>query len=127
MKTFSYNDVLRNIPNDTLYIALFDYARSKGVPIYHDTSKRDYEEYPNISFSCYHLTPNKSTDRDSCTWINYEKFFEYCDNWNKIKDIEIKLNDNYNAIIKDGVVLVGCQTFEFEAIRKLYDAINEQS
>ena len=45
------------------------------------------------------------------------------DLYNIKKEVKVKLNDDYTAIIKHGVVQVGCQDFSFEAIEKLYNEI----
>jgi hypothetical protein len=39
--------------------------------------------------------------------------------------LEVKLNDEYTAVIENGKVKVGCQTFEFERIEALYNAVKE--
>lgn len=36
---------------------------------------------------------------------------------------EVDLNDEYKAIIKNKIVKVGCQTFSFNSIERLYTAI----
>lgn len=40
---------------------------------------------------------------------------------------KIRLNNNYMAEIKDGIVKVDCAEFTFDAIKKLYKAIKKQS
>ena len=122
MRTFQENDCLGNIPNAEIYWQLFEYAKSKGVPVYDRTEKSDSADYPNIFFDGDDLCGLiKDSDR-VLNWITFEQFFEYCDNWSKCQPAKIKLNDEYTAEILDGKVKVCRQYFTFEAIEELYKA-----
>ena len=39
------------------------------------------------------------------------------------QEITVELNENYSAIVNALGVQVGCQRFEFQAIKKLYEAV----
>ena len=41
------------------------------------------------------------------------------------ENIIIPLNDNYKAVVSDKEVNVGCQTFDFEVVEKLWNAVCE--
>lgn len=123
MRTFQENDCLGNIPNAEMYAALIDYAKSNGVPVYYDTSKEGYTDWPNIIFNDKELCGNHTEYGSAIrNWITFEQFFECCNNWRKCQPAKVKLNDEYTAEILDGKVKVGCQYFTFEAIEELYKA-----
>lgn len=124
-KSFEQGMTLGKIPNQEIYGQLLDYAKSKDVPIYYGSSADNFDAYPNITFDsnnqlCGNYANYGDTGRN---WITFEQFFEYCDNWEDNQPVKIKLNSEYTAEIINGKVKVGCQTFEFDAIKKLYNAI----
>jgi len=123
-ETFKQGIALGKIPNKEIYWQLIDYAKIKGVPVYSDTSINSFDEYPNITFDIGEICGNcdgyGSTNKK---WITFEQFFNYCDNWKDNQPVKVQLNSQYSAEIIDGKVKVGCKTFEFDAIEKLYNAI----
>lgn len=55
------------------------------------------------------------------TTITFDKFLSL----KKELEIEIKLNDEYTAIISKDNVKVGCQTFPLSVIQELYNALKK--
>jgi len=123
-KTFQERMALGKIPNAEIYQQLIDYAKSKGVPVFKHCSSIHISDFPNLSFNNKEICGNGGNyGSSSKDWITFEQFFEYCDNWKDSQPVKIKLNSEYSAEIINGKVKVGCQTFEFDAIEKLYNAI----
>lgn len=79
------------------------------------------EEYPRryLVADC-DLYAEKSKDMDLMSWKYAvpvpEKRFE---------DITIKLNDEYEAVVSEEDVTVGCQSFSFKKVEELYQAVKK--
>lgn len=136
MRTFEkYTHCL--FPNKELYWQAFQYAKSKGVPVW-DGQKDSYSafvvsflfnEYPVIYLdeeSLCGLPEDHSCPKEK--EITIAQFFEYCDNWQKLKPVELQLTSDYKAVINkdDKTVKVGCQTIPFDKINELHKLINAQ-
>ena len=128
MQTFRNDYVLTGIPNAEIYQQLVDYAKSKGVPVYKETVKEEYPRWPNLAFVSSELFSSELCGNcgvEGKEIITFEQFFQYCDNWSKCQPVTVKLNDDYTAKIEGNTVKVGCQTFEFEAIERMYNAMKK--
>jgi hypothetical protein len=55
------------------------------------------------------------------SWINYDEVVE------KPNEIEVKLNESYNATVREDTIRVGCQTFPISIIDDLVKAKKELS
>lgn len=125
-RTFQQDDAILDIPSAGIFWQLYEYAKSKGVPIYNNVSMSDYSEYTGITMFNTELcgtiaTKEKQYDKNA---ITFEQFFEYCDNWREYQPKKLKLNDEYTAEILDGRIKVGCQYITFERIKELYQMIH---
>jgi hypothetical protein len=78
LKTFRVNDVCK-FPNAELYWQAFEYAKSKGVPVYENTYQSDFEIYPSIRFSDDELSGDGTKNPEQL--ITIPEFFQNCDNW----------------------------------------------
>jgi hypothetical protein len=78
LKTFRVNDVCE-FPNAELYWQAFEYAKSKGVPVFRPL-KEDFGTY-----HCIGLHPDSElcgyVDASSYNEITIPEFFQFCDNW----------------------------------------------
>ena len=112
-----------------IYAGLLEYAKSKGVPVYPDTSFKTFTSFPNLIFSGREICGNCSKALSSYhNSITVEEFYEYCNNYSAVLGIQtpIKLTRDYNAQFeKEGVVTVGCQQIPYEAIKQVYNRIIE--
>lgn len=126
MKTFE-KDTHCFFGTEELYRAAFNYAKSKGVPVQNNLL-RDYSQhqYPRLLYS-YGYIGGYVNDIDFGNEITIAQFFEYCDNWEKCKPVELQLNDEYKAVVnkEDKTVKVGCQYFSFDKINELHKLINQ--
>lgn len=126
-KTFSKDDLTYLIPNEQMFEALIDYAKSNGVPVYNGTSVSSYKEYKRLVFTGVHICGCDTTRR--LNPITIDQFIEYCDNWMELKGRNLlQLNEQYTAEInrENKEVKVGCQTIPFEKIDELHKLIHEQ-
>lgn len=129
-KTFTKDDEIAVDCKGSLALKKFlvEYALSKNVPVFRDTLEHIREgngSFPNVTWSNRELCGTYSSSdsmNNGKTWISVEKFMEYCDNWVDCKSVEFRLNNEYTAEINkiSKTVKVGCQTFSFEVIEKLY-------
>lgn len=78
LRTFRVNDVCK-FPNAELYWQAFEYAKSKGVPVYENTYPSDFETYPSIKFSDDELSGDGTKNPEQL--ITIPEFFQNCDNW----------------------------------------------
>lgn len=78
LRTFRVNDVCK-FPNAELYWQAFEYAKSKGVPVYENTYQSDFETYPSITFSDDELSVDGTKNPEQL--ITIPEFFQNCDNW----------------------------------------------
>ena len=124
MRTFEHRDHCK-FESKELYAAALDYARAKGVSIYKLCGIESFYEYPCIAFVRGELCGSKRIGGDR--EITIAQFFEYCDNWEKCKPVELQLNDEYKAVVnkEDKTVKVGCQYFSFDKINELHKLINQ--
>lgn len=92
----------------------------------------DFEEYPYVNIDDEtDETPNiylisKDYTADNGTPIKeVKKLKDILIKYEKRKEIKVTLNSQYIAIVKKDHVKVGCQTFSFEKVEELYNAIEE--
>lgn len=126
MRTFK-QDTNCLFPNKELFWQAYEYAKTKGVPVYVSVTPDDYDAgYTGIVFNREELCGRKASLTKS--EITIAQFFEYCDNWEKLKPVELQLTGDYKAVINkdDKTVKVGCQTIPFDKINELHKLINAQ-
>jgi len=90
--------------------------------------KNHFTAYPVIYYDgrrCLGLEKHYACPKEA--EITIAQFFEYCDNWEKLKPVELQLTSDYKAVINkdDKTVKVGCQTIPFGKINKLHKLINQ--
>lgn len=124
--TFVENCRLIKIKNRHLYEMLIIYARSKGVPIYKETSE-DFWEKMGLDLIFIHNNIcgiNREINEENQISISIEQWFEYCDNW----DLQSRLDKigDYNTFLDMGVLKVGCQIITFTEIQRIIDIIGEE-
>ena len=79
LRTFRVNDVCK-FHNAELYEQAIEYARSKGVPVFSESKKSSFREFPNIFFKyigCLVGCANGEGYNEITIW----EFFQFCDNW----------------------------------------------
>jgi len=129
MKTFTGDRITVFCINSKMQQFLLNYAKLKGVQIYHgerniDDPKSYFSEWPNLLFSEYGLcgdrSPLTSTNND---FISIETFIEYCDNWLALQKSEIQLNYYHKAIIdkENKVVNISGRIITFDKVEELYN------
>jgi hypothetical protein len=64
----------------------------------------------------------ESNRNSSCKELSVPEFLAHLET---LKTVKVKLNDKYTAEIKEGKVVVGCQTIEFAPILELAEKIRE--
>ena len=119
MKKYSVLNVTKNQRR-----AVFAVAKELGYSIYPATEEfANIEEYPNLNFKAgdlrgfHNISSNSAENGDSdYEWVTLAELFEVM---YKLSKCTIQLNSSYEAIIDDNKVIVGCQTFEFDAILKI--------
>lgn len=110
-------------------IAMHSCSRILNIKISEETitdewSERDFERYPSIRVGNALISAYDSNQ--GCAGNGIVKFTELADFLSSLKkQIEIKLNDEYTAVVSKNFVQVGCQTFSWEKIEEVYKAIQK--
>lgn len=91
------------------------------------------DRHPYFIWSCDDddkcITQTNNTDiSENYDVVSFEEFLQYVrgERVYKNSNIELRLNDQYKAIITSTEIKVGCQTFTFETITELYKAVQTQ-
>ena len=127
MQTFKDNNWCR-FPNNELKVAAFDYAKSKGVPIYVNFNREDFTFDGLVYSTNKHICGANTFSYNPLMEITISKFFEYCDNWLQVHPVTIELNRGLIATIKkdtETVYFSGYFQIKFEKINELYKLINQ--
>lgn len=117
-----YNVAIKG--NDAILEAVETFLFKKGFKWEWDNSKdlarRAYLCFFDLGRSkLMHFNTKESSA--ICKLITLEELFAF----NFKADIEVKLNDQYTAVINENGVLVGCQTFSFDKVEELYKAVKQ--
>ncbi len=98
-------------------------APQYGAEIYSATLKDGYprEDFNNqLVFDVGKLQGSYVMTRS----LSFDQFILALMGKRVVKPTTVKLNDRYNAVVTKDEVTVGCQTFNHEVIKQLYDAIS---
>lgn len=123
MKTFVI--ICKNITERS--IAMHSCSRILNAPIDQSTledewSESDFKKWPSIRVGNAFISAYDSNQ--GCEGNEIVKFAKLADFLSSFKkQIEIKLNDEYTAVVNKNFVQVGCQTFPLEKIEEVYEAI----
>ena len=118
--------------NETEYYAVIDALKRIGVKISECTKECDgthlflFIEPCGKSFETNAYNEYGIRGKGSVfIFSNITSFIVECKQYMKgeIKPVEVVLNDKYTATVCETGVKVGCQTFSFTAIQKLYSAV----
>ena len=123
MRTFEQGTLCR-FPNEGLKLQAFEYAKSKGVPVFNRAHESYYKDYPCINFNFGELCGNKGLDNPT---ITIAQFFEYCDNWQEAYPPMVKISDEVNAVVnkQDEIVYFNKYAVPFDKINELHKLINQ--
>jgi hypothetical protein len=104
------------------------YLIAIGVPFYAPSKPHGADKFDNIFpymlWDGEEITASKS--KYSNDEVQVDSFEEFIAFFEIPVSIDVKLNDNYTAVVKrDGTINVGCQTFTFDAMKELYNAVKE--
>ena len=106
------------------------YLIAIGVPFYAPSAPHGADKFDNIFpymvWDGEEITASKSKDKHNSYEVQVDSFEEFITFFEIPVSIDVKLNDNYTAVVKrDGTINVGCQTFTFDAMKELYNAVKE--
>lgn len=93
-----------------------------------NTQVRDYRICFDYDNEIYTHSISSTTNKE-CFFITYEQFLAFLrgeGDLNLVKEpikITVKLNNSYDAVVTKKNLTVGCQSFEFSVIEKLYNVI----
>ena len=119
------NDTLANVTAEQ-WAVIKAIAKANDVPIFRTTLEREYpcENYAHLSMLQGDLAGNRCIDGSDVA-LSFETFISKMLGTYKDPNIEVVLNDRHTAIVSKDSVKVGCQTFSYEVIERLYNASKE--
>ena len=105
--------------------ALIKIAKANEIKVCNNYESRTASEWPFLGLKF----------EDGYPWVFGSKFAagaevitleEMIDMIEKGMPCEVKLNEEYTAVVMEDHVQVGCQRIEFDSVRKLYEAIQKK-